>query len=242
MEYTHVNCRDEIAAMDRLGIMIRMNPAILDIKGRKQMARQIFSVISKHLEGKNLKKLKVLDVGCSTGIITNFMADYFNQVIGVDIDEDALNLAKKTFKNKKNLSFLKMDAQNLNFPKNYFDIVICNQVAITLENPKKMFEGILKVLNSEGICFLGSSNKYWQKLLGMDLEYKYISFWELKKLCDGFFIHYYTPKILHQSSEFNYIRLKKYQPIFQLLPVKFWNFLEPIMPNFIWILEKRGVV
>ena len=40
--------------------------------------------------------LRLLDIGCSSGIIAHFLSDWFGQVVGVDIDEEALRFARTT--------------------------------------------------------------------------------------------------------------------------------------------------
>ena len=45
-------------------------------------------------------------------------------VLGADISEILLNLAKKNFSNIKNLEFKYCDVQNYNFEKNFFNKVI----------------------------------------------------------------------------------------------------------------------
>lgn len=38
----------------------------------------------------NLEELTVLDVGCSTGIISHYLSDKFEKVTGIDIDNSAI--------------------------------------------------------------------------------------------------------------------------------------------------------
>lgn len=69
-----------------------------------------------------LKKLQVLDVGASTGIIDNHLANYFYSVQGIDIDKKAIEYANKTFQ-RDNLTFQEGDALSTTLPKRVFKIL-----------------------------------------------------------------------------------------------------------------------
>ena len=52
--------------------------------------------------------LKVLDVGCSNGFKTKLMFDKYKNIkyiLGIDIDEQAINEAKENFKNNNKYKF-----------------------------------------------------------------------------------------------------------------------------------------
>ena len=63
----------------------------------------------------------ILDIGCATGIHTELVANDTNRVIGIDLSEAMIDEAKK--KEKTNLQFLQMDALQLEFEDNHFDII-----------------------------------------------------------------------------------------------------------------------
>ena len=56
-----------------------------DIKKRTQKAKKTLSIIIDYLEKekKNPKKLKLLDIGCSTGFMTRLYGEKFMAVIGI---------------------------------------------------------------------------------------------------------------------------------------------------------------
>lgn len=217
----------------------KLSPIILDKKSRLEKAKQIVSILKVHLDGQNLQDLKVLDVGCSSGIITAYLADHVGQISGIDVDKKAIALAKKNFK-KKNLNFEEMDATITRYRNNYFDILICNQIYCHFENPQYLMTEVYRVLKPGGICVLGASNRWYLKIIGkkdpITLYYK--SFWQLRKLCSRFIIHGYTARILHDPKKFKFTKLAPYQRLFHIVPITFWEKIEPIISNFIWILEK----
>ncbi|KPK22905.1 MAG: hypothetical protein AMJ61_16625 [Desulfobacterales bacterium SG8_35_2] len=66
-------------------------------QGRERKAKTILAVMQDFLGQTPLPSLSLLDVGSSTGIIDNFLADYFLKVTGIDIDKEAIQYAQKTF-------------------------------------------------------------------------------------------------------------------------------------------------
>lgn len=107
-----------------------------------------------------LKKLKLLDIGASTGIIDNYLSSYLAKVTGVDIDVDAISYAKKNFK-KNNLTFAVADAMELPFPDNSFDIVICAHVYEHVPDPAQLFQEVFRVLKPKGLCYLAAVHSWW---------------------------------------------------------------------------------
>jgi 2-polyprenyl-3-methyl-5-hydroxy-6-metoxy-1,4-benzoquinol methylase len=237
------------------------NPVVLEQKGRMRQARQILNVLKIYLRGKNLKELRVLDVGSSSGIITNHLSNYFGKVYGIDVDKKSIALARRQFK-KRNLDFKVMDATKTKFANNSFDIVICNQVYECLDSPEKLMAEIYRVLKNGGVCFFGAINKYtfWDSQYHLPLLVFmpksladwfvrvtkradsfinfYRSYWQLRKLCKKFKIIRYTPKIINNPAKYDFRKLTRFQGVFRLFPVSFWEKVEPILPNFIWLLEK----
>ncbi len=74
----------------------------------------------KHINIK--KKDRILSIGCGTGEIESYLAiKYGIDITGIDIDENAINIAKGY--NSRNLNFEVGDGENLRFPEKSFDYV-----------------------------------------------------------------------------------------------------------------------
>lgn len=204
-----------------------LNPAVLDKGEREELANQILGLLKAYLKGKEMKKLRVLDLGCSAGIITAKLADSFGLVYGIDIDKKAIKLAKNTYK-KKNLNFLIMDGTRLNFPEAFFDLCVCNQVYYFLPNQERLVSEIYRVLKPGGICFFTGGNKYSFLKNHEPCKTYYLSYWQLNKLLKHFLIHKLTARVIQRRSRF-----------FGMVPIFIWEKLEFILPNFIWVLEKK---
>ncbi len=99
---------------------------------------------------------KFLDYCCGTGEFSFFLAQNGANVIGIDISDVSIKLAKESadqmsLKNKPN--FLVMDGENLDFEDNTFDAIICSGVLHHLDIGRAYSE-LARVLKQEGaiIC------------------------------------------------------------------------------------------
>lgn len=88
------------------------------------------------------KNKKVLDVGCGDGIFAFNLADYFMNVVGIDISEGLIEVAKEKQKELgiNNCEFSVQDAENINFENDSFDLVFTRRGP----TPYKEFYRLLK--------------------------------------------------------------------------------------------------
>lgn len=231
-------------------------PQMFDPKTRQERALRIVETLKDYyLSSAKLESLDVLDIGSSTGIIDNFLASYFRSVKGIDIDQKAVDYAKKQF-SKNNLDFEYGNTMNLTFKPESFDVVICTQIYEHVPNSQKLFTEIYKVLKKGGVCYLAAMNKLWpiephyrlpflswlpKKLANIYLRsFKKIdryyenplSYWGLCQLVKRFTVVDYTPKILASPLKFGY---KTPQ-----IPIFFASLIKFFTPTFFWILIKEG--
>ena len=80
------------------------------------------------------------------------MSEYFLSVIGIDIDEKAINSARDNF-SKDNLSFDIGDAMELPYEDETFDIVISSHIYEHVPDTGKMMTEIYRVLKDDGVCY-----------------------------------------------------------------------------------------
>lgn len=94
------------------------------------------------------KGLRALDIGTGAGFYAFLLADLGFEVTAVDysqnmIDNAIVNAEKLGHKDVK---FIKMDAQNLEFQDESFDFIISRNVTWTLPDPKRAYEEWCRVL------------------------------------------------------------------------------------------------
>ena len=227
-------------------------------KEREQKAKKIIAVL-KDWRKIDLRRATVLDIGCSTGIMTSYIAQYCKKIIGIDIDRKAIGFANKSFK-KPNLLFEAGDSMNLRYKDKSFDVVICNQIYEHVPDQKRLMHEIKRVLKDEGACYFAATNKYivmephyhlpflswlpkkignkYLQLTGKAKEYyeDHLSYKGLKALTEDFKITDYTKEIIKHPEKY---AMKKPEIPLHRLPDTLIKKIVPLSPSFVWILEKR---
>ncbi len=106
----------------------------------------------------------VLDLGCGYGRVAIRLLEKAKKVIGIDISKDNIQLATKNIGNNENCEFYTMDAIDLKFDNNFFDMVICVQNGISAFkiNPLRLIKESIRVTRKEGsVLFSTYSDKFW---------------------------------------------------------------------------------
>ena len=78
-------------------------------------------LLNRILKGRRYRK--ILDVGCGSGAQTVRLACHGDEVFGIDITEDFMEVAKKRCGGFPNVRFQKEDARRMSFPDDSFDCV-----------------------------------------------------------------------------------------------------------------------
>ena len=119
---------------------------------RPQHAKQAIKRAEKLLPFINVKeKQNFLEVGCGSGVVSKHVAKkYLLNVTGVDIDPEQIKLAQENIDDIPNIHFLEVDATNLPFPDNDFDIVLSFGVMHHISNWLDALGEIRRVLKPKG--------------------------------------------------------------------------------------------
>ena len=110
----------------------------------------------------------VLELGCGYGRVAIELAGKSKKVFGIDISSDNIELAKNLYHEVNNLQFTQMNAIELDFPADTFDMTICIQNGISAfkEDPYLLLTEALRVTKKGGIILFSSySNKIWEERL-----------------------------------------------------------------------------
>lgn len=233
---------------------------MLNYESRIIKAKKIVAVLKSERE--DLSGLSCLDIGCSGGIITHYLSKHVGNIIGVDIDENAIAKANQQYSGN-NCKFLYADSMNLPFEDASFDIVICNHIYEHVPDSTKLVKEIHRVLKKGGICYFAAGNKYmikenhyklyflsWlpQKLADLyikkfrNIEHyyeKHLSYRGLKKLVSDFEISDYTEKIIlepdnyNESDRFSFRLLRKFPKFIRSFLIK------ALTQTFVWVIKKQ---
>lgn len=125
------------------------------------------------------KDKDILEVACGTGIGLGYLAKIAKRVVGGDIDENNLKFARKHYKNRDNIEIKILDAHNLPFADETFDVVILYEAIYYLSTPAKFIIEAKRVLRKGGVLIISTANKDWSGFNPSSYSYKYFSAPEL---------------------------------------------------------------
>lgn len=235
-----------------------LNQALLDEMGRLAKAAKIRAIIG-DFSPAPLTTLDCLDIGCSTGHITNDLAKDFRRIVGIDTDHRALAAAGG---GRADGCLQRSSALAIPSRAESFDVVICNHVYEHVGEQQILFDEIRRVLRPGGFCYLAAGNRlkliephYRLPLLSWlpkPLAHKYLrmsgrgdfyvenhlTVGGLRRLVTGFELFDYTLKLLREPRKFGggdplLSRMPSLAPFSALLRLIYFA-----LPTYIWILRK----
>jgi ubiquinone/menaquinone biosynthesis C-methylase UbiE len=97
-------------------------------------------------------KERVLDVACGPGYIAQAFAAVAGAVVGVDLTEAMLAIARERAEKigLKNISFRAADVRSLPFVENEFDVVVCRYAVHHVEQPAQILREMARVCRTGG--------------------------------------------------------------------------------------------
>ncbi len=110
--------------------------------------------------GLTLKNLKVLDVGCGGGILSEEFARAGCQVTGVDPAEPSLEVARQHAQSENlNINYQFGTGENIPFNDAVFDVVVCCDVLEHVNDVEKVTQELLRVVKPGGVVFFDTINR-----------------------------------------------------------------------------------
>lgn len=242
------------------GFADRHADVMYDLETRTQKAQKVLAVLLDYYSGET-KNLKVLDIGCSIGIISYSLSEKFGEVNGIDIDKNAVKFATEKYK-RSNLFFAEQDGMHLKYPAGSFDIVVCSHIYEHIPDMEKLMAEAYKVLKPGGICFFAAVNrlkimeddhrlpflsilprsigKWYLRFFRKEKDYyeRTRTYWGLRSLVAAFERIDYTIKILQEPEKFQATDMVKAGTIKQKLALLFVRFAYGFFPTYIWLLKK----
>jgi SAM-dependent methyltransferase len=109
---------------------------------------------------------QILDVGCGTGQLTNFLGIGCRRTIGTDLCLNSLRLGEQ-FRREQGLSrtvFAQMNLFRPAFKPGQFDVVLCNGVLHHTSDPLGGFRGLVPLVRPGGYFVVGLYNT-WGRLM-----------------------------------------------------------------------------
>lgn len=99
---------------------------------------------------------RVLDVACGVGYGAHYLARGALQVVGVDIDPEAITYARRRYGDLSNLSFIEGDATALKLRDHSFDVVCSFETIEHLADVQAYLREVQRVLVPKGLYIVST--------------------------------------------------------------------------------------
>lgn len=196
-----------------------------DFKSREEYLLYLRHVFVYEVLRSRLKETdSVLEIGFGEGYGSNMISEFTKSVIGLDVNEDAVNFASEKY-GTSNCSFQKYDGGKLPFEDQRFDSVVSYQVIEHIDDDHSYLKQIHRVLKNGGTFYLTTPNRLHRLEPGQEpwnpFHVREYSPEQLQKLLDSIFPQV-TIKGINAEKEVRQIEIDR---------VKRGVTLKKLMPN-----------
>ena len=125
---------------------------------------------------KQLDKMKILDLGCGGGLVSEGLSKIGANVTGIDFVKDNINIARiHAQKSNLNIDYKTLDFENEKISSKY-DIIVIFEVLEHLSDWKSFIKKIQSNLKSNGVLIISTINKNLiSKFLAIDLAENFLN-------------------------------------------------------------------
>ena len=124
-----------------------------------------------------LEKVKILDVGCGGGLLSEPMSRLGADVVGIDASEKNIKIAKlHAQKNKLDIKYHCTSPENFRSEKK-FDVILNMEIVEHVEDVDFFLKSCSKLLKSNGIMFIATINKTLKSYIFAIIGAEYILRW-----------------------------------------------------------------
>ena len=126
---------------------------------------------------KPLEKLKILDIGCGGGLLSEPMNRLGGEVVGIDASDKNINVAKLHAKeNNLNIKYFCTSPENFK-TQTKFDVILNMEIIEHVEDVDFFLKSCSKLLKSKGIMFVATLNKTLKSYIFAIVGAEYIMRW-----------------------------------------------------------------
>ncbi|HWO57429.1 MAG TPA: class I SAM-dependent methyltransferase [bacterium] len=257
IDITHLNDAD--------GTFSERFPVLFEPEGRLEKADKVIAVLGDYF-GERTAQVTVVDIGCSTGIMTRHFAGAFGRVIGLDNDQVGVihgrQLAAQAGIPSARLQFLAGDGCHMPLAANSVDAVICNQVYEHVDDQDGLMREIHRILKPGGACYFGIGTRHvlieghyklpflswvphpvahvYMKLAGKNAKYdvRLLSYRNLKKMVRNFGVIDYTIDVIKDADRYADRSRGRLRRFVARWPMGLLRALRPVIPVHVWVLVK----
>ena len=124
-----------------------------------------------------LKGLKILDIGCGGGLISEPMSRLGASVTGIDASLKNIKIAQShSIKNNLKINYLNTSPEKMNETVKY-DVILNLEVVEHVENVDLYFKSCAKLLKRNGIMFTATLNRSFTSFIKAIIGAEYILRW-----------------------------------------------------------------
>ena len=124
-------------------------------------SRTLAEAIAEHFPGRKRQEISVLDIGTGPGFFAIILAEMGFSVTAVDYTDSMLDKARANAgKWRDQICFRKMNAEELTFTPESFDVIVSRNLTWNLHDPKKAYQSWERVLKSGGLLLNFDANWY----------------------------------------------------------------------------------
>jgi 2-polyprenyl-6-hydroxyphenyl methylase/3-demethylubiquinone-9 3-methyltransferase len=128
-------------------------------------------------EKKPLDKVKILDVGCGGGLLSEPMSRLGAEVVGIDASNQNINIAKlHAKKNNLNIKYFCTSPENFKIKKK-FDVVLNLEIVEHVEDINLFLKSCSDLMKKNGIMFVATLNKTLKSYFFAILGAEYVLRW-----------------------------------------------------------------
>jgi ubiquinone/menaquinone biosynthesis C-methylase UbiE len=133
----------------------------------------------------------VLDLGCGGRDGPYLLGSVAERVVGVDIDPVAISYATEKY-NRENVEYIVMDATKLEFPEDFFDVIVSFEVIEHISEVERYLGEVCRVLKISGLFIISTPNKRICHIEGTAENPSHVrefEYYEFKHLLQNYFKH-----------------------------------------------------
>lgn len=108
---------------------------------------------------------RFIDIGCGTGEFLLKAKDKFDELVGIDNNENAINFAKEKIKNISKIRLINSKNGKIPYPDEYFDNATCLDVLEHMRDSKECLREIWRVLRPKSQLIVTIPN--WYDIINM---------------------------------------------------------------------------
>jgi len=143
---------------------------------------QRYRFARRYIDGKD-----VIEVACGSGIGLGYLAGSARSVLGVDIDQKNVSVARELCAGMPGMRVERMDAHRLDVEDSSLDAVLLFEALYYLEDPVRFIGETFRVLRPGGAVVICTVNKDWGDFHPSPYTHRYFSVPELRDLISASF-------------------------------------------------------